>query len=65
MLGCDNVGDSATYMRFLLLTLMTLGTAFGADSVAIMKKVTRPLLMPIKPLAMTVECHFAMPRKVK
>jgi len=52
-------------MRFLLLTLMTLGTAFGADSVAIMKKVARSLSMPIKPLAMTVEYHFAMPGKVK
>jgi hypothetical protein len=59
------LGDSATYMRFLLLPPITLGTAFGAYSVALTKKVGRPVLVPIKPLAMTVECHFAMPGKVK
>ena len=59
------LGGSATYMRFLLLALMTPGSAFGADSVAIMKKVGHSLLVPIKPQAMTFECYFAMPGKVK
>lgn len=33
--------NSATYMRFLLLALMTLGVAFGADSEAIQRKATK------------------------
>jgi TonB family protein len=34
------LGETATSMRYFLLTLMTLVTAFGADSEAIMKMVT-------------------------
>ena len=57
------LGNSATYMQFLLLALTTLDTAFGADSVAIVETVGHSLLVPIEPLAMPVECHFAMSAK--
>ena len=60
------LGDSATYMRFILLLLMTLAMAFGADSAAIVKKVGHAvrqwhLEAGKARQAITVERHVAMP----
>jgi hypothetical protein len=57
------LGDSATYMRFLLLGLLAPGMALGADSVAIVKKAGALVTRANQAWAMTVDCPFAMPRK--